>query len=70
MLASLLSSGKVLIADGATGTNLFEMGLVAGEAPEVWNLEHPDRVMALHQGFIDSGADIILTNTFGGNSRR
>ena len=49
MLASLLSSGKVLIADGATGTNLFEMGLVAGEAPEVWNLEHPDRVMALHQ---------------------
>ncbi len=70
MLASLLSSGKVLIADGATGTNLFEMGLVAGEAPEVWNLEHPDRIMALHQAFIDSGADIILTNTFGGNSRR
>jgi methionine synthase I (cobalamin-dependent) len=70
MLASLLSSGKVLIADGATGTNLFEMGLVAGEAPEVWNLEHPDRIMALHQGFIDAGADIILTNTFGGNARR
>jgi len=70
MLASLLSSGKVLIADGATGTNLFEMGLVAGEAPEVWNLEHPDRIMALHQGFINAGADIILTNTFGGNARR
>jgi 5-methyltetrahydrofolate--homocysteine methyltransferase len=70
MLASLLSSGKVLLADGATGTNLFEMGLVAGEAPEVWNLEHPDRVMALHQGFVDAGADIILTNTFGGNARR
>jgi methionine synthase I (cobalamin-dependent) len=70
MLASLLQSGKVLVADGATGTNLFEMGLVAGEAPEIWNIEHPDRVTALHQGFVDAGADIILTNSFGGNARR
>jgi 5-methyltetrahydrofolate--homocysteine methyltransferase len=70
MLAKLLSSGKVLVADGATGTNLFEMGLVAGEAPEVWNIEHPERVTVLHQGFVDAGADIILTNTFGANSRR
>ena len=70
MLASLLSSGKMLVADGATGTNLFEMGLVAGEAPEVWNFEHPERVTALHQGFVDAGADIILTNTFGANARR
>ncbi len=70
MLASLLSSGKLLLADGATGTNLFEMGLVAGEAPEIWNFEHPERVKALHQGFVDAGADIILTNTFGANTRR
>ena len=70
MLAELLDSGKILLADGATGTNLFAMGLAAGEAPEIWNLEHPDRVQALHQGFVDAGSDIILTNTFGGNARR
>jgi 5-methyltetrahydrofolate--homocysteine methyltransferase len=70
MLAELLNSGKILLADGATGTNLFAMGLTAGDAPEIWNLEHPDRVRALHQGFVDAGSDIILTNTFGGNARR
>jgi 5-methyltetrahydrofolate--homocysteine methyltransferase len=70
MLAELLNSGKILLADGATGTNLFAMGLTSGDAPEMWNLEHPDRVQALHQGFVDAGSDIILTNTFGGNARR
>ena len=69
-LATLLASGKPLVADGATGTNLFEMGLVAGEAPEIWNIEQPERITALHQGFVDAGADIILTNSFGGNRRR
>jgi|GEM_PF-383720 len=69
-LATLLASGKPLVADGATGTNLFEMGLVAGEAPEIWNIDEPDRIKALHQGFVDAGADIILTNSFGGNRRR
>ena len=70
MLASLLSSKKILHADGATGTNLFAMGLTSGDAPETWNVEHPDRVRALHQGFVDAGSDIILTNSFGGNARR
>jgi len=70
MLATLLASGRTLLADGATGTNLFAMGLTSGDAPEMWNLEHPDRVRALHQGFVDAGADIILTNSFGGNARR
>lgn len=70
MLAELLNSGKTLLADGATGTNLFAMGLASGEAPEIWNLEHPDRIRALHQGFVDAGSDIILTNSFGGNARR
>ncbi len=69
-LSALLAAGKPLLADGATGTNLFAMGLEAGEAPETWNLHHPDRVKALHQGFIAAGADILLTNTFGGNARR
>lgn len=70
MLATLLASGRTLLADGATGTNLFAMGLTSGDAPEIWNLEHPDRVRALHQGFVDAGSDIILTNSFGGNARR
>jgi 5-methyltetrahydrofolate--homocysteine methyltransferase len=70
MLADLLNSGKTLLADGATGTNLFAMGLAAGEAPEIWNLEHPERVRALHRGFVEAGSDIILTNSFGGNARR
>jgi methionine synthase I (cobalamin-dependent) len=70
MLADLLSRKGVLLADGATGTNLFEMGLMSGDPPEMWNLDHPERVCALHQGFVDAGADIILTNSFGGNARR
>src|SRR5512137_68017 len=69
-LRSLLAEKGVLLADGATGTNLFEMGLTAGDAPETWNFEHPDRVRKLHQGFVDAGSDIILTNTFGANARR
>ena len=70
MLQTLLAEGRPLLADGATGTNLFEAGLVAGETPEVWNVEHPDRIAALHKSFVDAGADIILTNSFGGNARR
>lgn len=69
-LDALLAEKPVLLADGATGTNLFQMGLVSGDAPELWNDEHPARIRALHQGFVDAGADIILTNTFGCNRRR
>ncbi len=59
-----------LLADGATGTTLFAMGLTAGDAPEFWNELFPERIRSLHQGFVDAGADIILTNTFGANARR
>ncbi len=59
-----------LLADGATGTNLFAMGLTAGESPELWNETEPARIRALHQAFVDAGADIILTNSFGANRRR
>ncbi len=59
-----------LLADGATGTNYFQMGLESGDAPEMWNFEHPDRVRDLHRRFIEAGADIVLTNTFGGNRHR
>ncbi|MGG5819971.1 betaine--homocysteine S-methyltransferase [Falsiroseomonas sp. HW251] len=70
MLARRLAEVPVLLADGATGTNLFAMGLANGEAPELWLDSHPDRIAALHRAFVEAGADIILTNSFGGNARR
>ena len=69
-LAQALNERGVLLADGATGTNFFAMGLEAGEAPEVWNFEFPEKVRALHKSFVDAGSDIILTNTFGANRHR
>ena len=69
-LTKLLRERDWLLADGATGTNLFAMGLESGEPPELWNEEHPDRVRALHRGFVEAGADIILTNSFGGTRYR
>ena len=70
MLQTLLAEGRPLLADGATGTNLFDVGLAAGETPEIWNDTSPEKIRALHQAFVDAGSDIILTNTFGGNRRR
>jgi len=71
-LAELLDQRPWLLADGATGTNLFEMGLQSGDAPEMWNIdpEYSDRIRTLHRKFIEAGADIILTNSFGGSSYR
>lgn len=69
-LASLLDTGRPVLADGATGTNYFGMGLGPGEPPELWNVDHPDRVSALHGAFVAAGADIVLTNTFGCNRHR
>ena len=69
-LAELLAIKGVLLADGATGTNYFGMGLAAGEAPELWNADHPERVQDLHRRFVEAGADIVLTDTFGCNRHR
>jgi len=69
-LADLIAEKSVLLADGATGTNLFAMGLQSGEAPELWNDSQPDKVRQLHQDFVDAGSDIILTNSFGGTRYR
>ena len=70
MLSKLIAEGRPLLADGATGTNLIEAGLVSDECAELWNETHPDRIRALHRSFVDAGADIILTNSFGANRRR
>lgn len=65
-----LESRDWLLADGATGTNLFNMGLSAGEAPEFWNVERPNDIRRLYQDSVDAGSDLFLTNSFGGNASR
>ncbi|HXH03240.1 MAG TPA: betaine--homocysteine S-methyltransferase [Candidatus Competibacteraceae bacterium] len=69
-LSRLLAERPYLLADGATGTNLFAMGLQSGDAPELWNTEHPERIARLHQMWVEAGSDIILTNSFGGTRYR
>ena len=66
----ILEEKTHILADGATGTNLFAMGLETGDPPEPWNVDHKDRIRALHQGFVDAGSDLFLTNSFGGTSFR
>src|SRR5450631_348372 len=69
-LTLLLAERPWLLADGATGSNLFERGLQSGDAPELWNSDHPERVAQLQRAFVEAGADIILTNSFGGTRHR
>ncbi|MBV7409654.1 betaine--homocysteine S-methyltransferase [Maritimibacter sp. DP1N21-5] len=69
-LSKLLETNDWLMADGATGTTLFNMGLTSGDAPEMWNVEHPDRIRALYKGAVDAGSHIFLTNSFGGTAAR
>lgn len=59
-----------LYFDGGTGTVLQGMGLAPGEPPERWNLEHPERITALHRAYLEAGSNIILTNTFGVNCEK
>jgi 5-methyltetrahydrofolate--homocysteine methyltransferase len=70
LLSRRLADRDWLLADGATGTNLFNMGLSAGEPPEFWNIDHPDRIRALYRGAVEAGSDLFLTNSFGGNASR
>lgn len=66
----LLETKPFLMLDGATGTNLFAMGLMTGDAPEMWNFEQPEKIEQLHQSFVDAGSDLFLTNSFGGTRYR
>ena len=66
----LLGEKTTLLADGATGTTFFGMGLQSGDAPELWNVDFPDRVATHYQSFVDAGSDLILTNSFGGTRYR
>ncbi len=60
-------AARVLVLDGAMGTMLQERGLKPGQAPEELNLTMPGVVAAVHREYLDAGADILVTNTFGGN---
>ncbi len=66
----MLAERPWLLADGATGTNLFLAGLGHGDSPELWNVERTEPVYDLAKAFVDAGADIILTNSFGGTRHR
>lgn len=69
-LSRLLAERDWLLADGATGTNLFNMGLQSGDAPELWNVDQPERIRALYRGAVEAGSDLFLTNSFGANAAR
>ena len=69
-LEKLLGERDWLLADGATGTNLFQAGLQSGDCPELWNEIFPDKILNLYQNAVDSGSDVFLTNTFGCNAAR
>ena len=69
-IETMLEDKGWMLADGATGTNLFNLGLEAGDAPELWNETEPDRVRKLYSGSVDAGSDLFLTNSFGGNASR
>ncbi len=69
-LLQLLDRQGWVLADGATGTNLFNMGLQSGDPPEFWNVDKPELIEKLYRGAVDAGSDLFLTNSFGANASR
>lgn len=65
-ITDLIKTGKTLVSDGAWGTFLQQKGLQLGECPEEWNLTHSEEVLDIARSYIESGADMIETNSFGG----
>jgi len=66
-ILSLIKAGKVLVGDGGWGTLLIKAGMQAGECPELWNIDHPDIVSDIAISYKEAGADLVSTNSFGGN---
>jgi 5-methyltetrahydrofolate--homocysteine methyltransferase len=69
-IQSLLEKSPYILADGAMGTMLFAAGLEHGGSPELWNVEHPERVADVHRAYLEAGSRLLLTNTFGGTRHR
>ncbi len=63
-----LETKKIIVSDGAWGTELFKLGLRAGECPELWNETNREEILKIAKSYIDVGSDIISTNSFGGSS--
>jgi 5-methyltetrahydrofolate--homocysteine methyltransferase len=63
LLAALAE--RVLLGDGAMGTELQHAGLESGGCGEAWNLDHPERVLAIQRAYVAAGSDCLITNTFG-----
>ena len=63
LLAAL--ADRTLLSDGAMGTELQRAGLEPGGCGEAWNVDHPERVLAIHRAYVDAGSDCLITNTFG-----
>lgn len=70
ILTRLVAERGWLLADGATGTNMFARGLAHGDAPELWNIHRSEMVRAHYRAFLDVGSDLVLTNSFGGTANR
>ncbi len=66
-IISEIKKGRVLVSDGAWGTFLQQKGLKPGECPEAWNIDRPADVQDIAQSYIDAGADMVETNSFGGS---
>ena len=58
---------KILVFDGGMGSLLQGAGLKPGELPETWNIKHPEVLVKIHEDYLNAGANIILSNTFGAN---
>ena len=67
LLSEVIRKNRVMLSDGAWGTSLQSKGLGAGMCPEMWNIDHPDRVRSIAEEFIQAGAQLVKTNSFGGN---
>jgi 5-methyltetrahydrofolate--homocysteine methyltransferase len=65
--SQMVTNQSTVLSDGAWGTNLQYKGLEAGECPEAWNLNHPELVEEVARDFINAGAQLVKTNSFGGN---
>ena len=61
------AAGRILLLDGATGTELAKLGMPSGVCPELWVAEHPETICAIHRAYISAGSDIVYAPTFGGN---
>ena len=69
-LQDVLDRSGVILADGAMGTMLMDLGLEYGASPELWNVERPERIRSVHRGYLEAGARLVLSNTFGGSRFR